>query len=119
MASSTALFFMVSSILVSVLPLIFSFIMTSSFIRKRTVGTLYMYIAFSAIALAELLYSVSNWVGGLTTTHTNVVYWLQAFFVNLYGLGIIYFYLFSTRNILKDNEVLRSIISASIPSLAR
>ncbi|NHJ85860.1 MAG: hypothetical protein FK734_10390 [Asgard group archaeon] len=110
MASIETIFFLVTSIFVATPPFIFSLLTNYSFYRKRTVGSLFLLISFGMISASELLNTASIWIGGLYgNTYANVVYWLQAFFVNLYGLAMIYFYLFSTRHILKDNEVVKSI----------
>lgn len=109
MLSPETIFFLVTSIFVAAAPFIFSLLMNYSFYRKRTVGTLFLLISFGMISASEILNTVSTWIGALNPSSVNTVYWMQAFFVNLYGLAMIYFYLFSTRHILRDNEVVKSI----------
>lgn len=117
MVSSIGMFFLVTSSIIAILPFIFSNIMAYSFYRKRTMGTLYMALSFTLITFAEILNSLSNWFGVLAS-NPNIALWLQSLFINLYGIGIIYFYLFSTRNILKDNEVMRSMYAIVLTELA-
>ena len=109
MASIEANLFLVTSIFVAAAPFLFSLLMNYTFYRKRTIGTLYLLISFGMISASEILNTVSIWLGALNPADKITVYWLQAFFVNLYGLSMIYFYLFSTRHILRDNDIVKSI----------
>lgn len=109
MVNSMTLFFLITSTIISLFALIFSSIMTSTFIRKRTMGSSFMMIAFGMIAFGEIFNSVSYWIGGLNPSNTVAVGILQAFYLNFISLSIIYFYYFSTRHIVRDNELVRSI----------
>ncbi len=109
MVNSMTIFFLTTSVIISIFALIFSSIMTGTFFKKRTMGSIFMMVAFGMIAFGEIFNSVSYWIGGFSPSNTVAIGILQGFYINFISLSIIYFYYFSTRHILRDNELVRSI----------
>jgi hypothetical protein len=69
-----------------------------------------MMVAFGMIAFGEMFYTISLWLGAFEVGSKISTGILQALFINLICLAILYFYYFSTRHILKDNDLVKSII---------
>lgn len=103
-------YFLITSLLIALFSLAFSLVMTNTFLRKRTMGSSYMMIAFTMIALGEICNTISFWIGGFIPSNKIATGSFQALYINLISLSIIYFYYFSTRHILRDNELVRSLV---------
>ncbi|NHJ83977.1 MAG: hypothetical protein FK734_00860 [Asgard group archaeon] len=103
-------FYLVTTIITALFAVIFSFIMNFTFFRKRTLGSAFMMIAFGMISAGEIFNSLALWLINYDAASDITIGILQAFYTNFVALSILYFYYFSTRNILRDNDVIKSII---------
>ncbi|NHJ05407.1 MAG: hypothetical protein EAX90_11320 [Candidatus Heimdallarchaeota archaeon] len=103
-------FYLISSTFTALFSLGFSVTMTASFFRKRSIGSSFMMVAFGMIAFGEMFYSISLWLGAFNVGTIITIGILQALFINFICLAILYFYYFSTRHILRDNELVKSIL---------
>ena len=101
-------FYLISSTIIALFSIGFAGTMTASFFRKRSIGSSFMMVAFGFIALAETLFSISLWLRAFNATSLAVTGILQSLFINMLCLAIVYFYYFSTRHILRDNELVKS-----------
>lgn len=100
-------FYLISSLIISFISIGFAGTMITSFYRKRSVGSSFMMVSFIMIALGETLLTISLWLSAFGARIENIGI-LQVLFLNFICLAIIYFYYFSTRHILRDNELLKS-----------
>jgi hypothetical protein len=108
--NSITWFYLISSTFLALFSLGFSSTMTASFIRKRSVGSSFMMVAFGMIAFGEIFYSISLWLGAFKVGSIVITGTFQALFINFICLAVLYFYYFSTRHILRDNDLVKSII---------
>ena len=103
-------FYLISSSVIALLTFSFSSTMTAAFFRKRSIGSSFMMVAFGFIAMSETFFSISLWLRAFNAASLESTGILQALYINLLCLAIVYFYYFSTRHILRDNELVKSLI---------
>ena len=103
-------FYLISSSIIALLSFSFSSTMTAAFFRKRSIGSSFMMVAFGFIAMSETFFSISLWLRAFDAASLEATGILQSLFINLLCLAVVYFYYFSTRHILRDNELVKSLI---------
>jgi len=103
-------FYLISSLFLGIFSLLYSIVMFYSFIKKKTLGTAFLMFTFTLLGLGEFTNALSYWFEAfdISTYITSGI--LQSLFVNLVALSILFFYFFSTRNILRDNEFVKSLM---------
>ncbi|MFW9924100.1 MAG: hypothetical protein ACFFDW_12510 [Candidatus Thorarchaeota archaeon] len=92
--------------------LIYSFLVVTlivNFARKKTTGTLLLLIAYSIYFFTKLassgFYTIQIIMGGNTPYSDH----LQLFSTTVTLIGAVFFYIFGTRHILKDGEIIRNL----------
>ncbi|MHA1211948.1 MAG: hypothetical protein ACTSSH_05755 [Candidatus Heimdallarchaeota archaeon] len=119
MALTTAtIYYLVTSTILSVFAIGYAFIMILTFIRKKTLGTAFLMIAFTLLGLGEGSFTISYYLGAFGVSTSIVTGILQTVFINLYALSIIFFYFFSTRHILRDNDFVKSLMGVFLGEIA-
>jgi len=103
-------FYLISSSIIALLSFAFSSTMTAAFFRKRSIGSSFMMVAFGFIAMSETFFSISLWLRAFNAAPLEATGILQSLYINFLCLAIVYFYYFSTRHILRDNELVKSLI---------
>ncbi|MBN1328151.1 MAG: hypothetical protein JXA54_01645 [Candidatus Heimdallarchaeota archaeon] len=105
------LFYLLVTTITATFSFVLSVIMTSTFFRKRTLGSAFMMIAFGMISVGEIFNTFALWLSYLRPIESSfTAKILQILYINFVGLSILYFYYFSTRNVLRDNDVTKSIV---------
>lgn len=105
-------YLMMSSVSAVTNIIIFS-VLFSNFLRRKTLGTFLLSMSFIVTAIGETLFSLCFWFqafSGIAPETIGVIY--------LAGMAILamntyFYYYFANRHILKDNDILKSIISLS------
>ncbi|MHA1353921.1 MAG: hypothetical protein ACTSXA_12400 [Candidatus Heimdallarchaeota archaeon] len=103
-------FFLISSLILTIFAVGYAFIMIYTFIRKKTLGTAFLMLAFSLLGLGETSNTIAFWLEAYEASSAVISGVLQTVFVNLYALSILFFYFFSTRHILRDNDFTKSLM---------
>lgn len=101
--------FLIGTIVLSLTTLWFAYILFRRFLRKKTIGTVYLLMVFGVIALAENINSISLWLSAYRAAPETLTGTFQIFYVSLYCLGLIFLYFFGNRHIIDDNEIIRTL----------
>ncbi|MBD3190186.1 MAG: hypothetical protein GF308_06065 [Candidatus Heimdallarchaeota archaeon] len=101
--------FLIGTIILSLTTIWFVIILFQRFLRKKTIGTVYLLMVFGAIALAENINSISLWLSAYRVAPETLTGTFQIFYVSLYCLGLIFLYFFGNRHIIDDNEIIRTL----------
>lgn len=102
-------YFLVISTILALFAFAYGLLMAQTFLKKRTLGTAFLMFAFVLLGIGEIINTVAFWLSAYGVTSSNIVGILQFIFVNLYSLSLLFFYYFSTRHILRDNDFVKSI----------
>ncbi|NHJ86009.1 MAG: hypothetical protein FK734_11145 [Asgard group archaeon] len=119
MVTAYQVYFLSISIGATIFSNIFVFLLFRQFIKKKTLGTIILWISFLFVAIAETFTAIGQTLYVVIGDNDYTGH-LEISFVFCYGLAYVFFYYFSNRHILQDKDFLKAvttIFSTAIVSL--
>ena len=96
--------------------IILELVLIANYIRKRTVGSYLLISTFLALIINEITYTISFFLQALTTDPILLRYANAIQYSGIIGLGLSvhWVYYFSNRHLLRDNDIIKSLFTASL-----
>lgn len=110
-------YILITATLVTVSLFFFVILLIRKFIIKKTIGIILLMIFYFGLTLGELLNTVGLWYYSFISTSSPVSAYLELTFSLFVALGYIFLYLFMTRHIIRDNDLIKASTSILLATL--
>jgi hypothetical protein len=111
------LYILISGTIMLLIAIVFDAIILRQFIRKRTMGTILLFMSYLFFTLGEASTIMGDYIFTFQFTTENTGGLTQLLYAPFYGIAFIFFYFFANRHILQDSDLVKSSIATFIAFL--
>ena len=112
--AALTVYVLVSGAIMLTAAMVFDGILLRQIIKKRTIGTILLFISYVLFTLGEISTISGNYIFSFFPSISNIAAQAQLLYSALYGLGFVFFYFFANRHILQDSDIVKAITSILI-----